>query len=82
MSHNIIQIHDLTLLYGIFFIFSLNVEIFHEILSVPRNIVMDLNNVTVPRGELDIFEKSNTKGFFPNKSMREIEMRWCILRPP
>jgi hypothetical protein len=45
MSHNIIQIHDLTLLYGIFFIFSLNVEIFHKILSVPRNIVMDLNNV-------------------------------------
>ena len=49
--HNIIHIHNNVLcldsiIWNIL-IFSLNVGIFHIILSVPHNIVVDLNNVMV-----------------------------------
>ena len=45
--HNIVQIHfaGLAVLCGIFLKFNLNMGIFHIILLIPENIVMDLNNV-------------------------------------
>jgi hypothetical protein len=49
LPHSIIQIHNSVLwdwqYYGDVFIFRLNVGIFCIIMSVPHNIVMDLNNV-------------------------------------
>ena len=50
LIHNIIRIHnnvlwDYQYYVNIFPIFSLNVGLFYKLLSIPQNIVMDMNNV-------------------------------------
>jgi hypothetical protein len=45
-----------TIFHEIFFIFRLNLGMFCEILSIPHNIVMDLNNVML---NIDLFHSFN-----------------------
>jgi hypothetical protein len=52
----------LTIFYRIFHIFIMYIQKFHRKLSVPHNLVMDLNNVMDMWFDVTVFMVSDTKG--------------------